>query len=150
MIYLSFSLIDMKKIRIRADRPLLLLPNYFKTIGVVSVITLIIVLALIKSFPDLISSMNLQYVRPWLKSLLMFSLFVIAVSLEKKEDERIAHLRARILAGSFSIAILVAILIPIAKLLGDNVLSNLDVYEFMLMQLVFYHGTFASAKRYAS
>lgn len=137
----------MKKIKLRADRPLLLLPNIFKKIGWIVFTLLTAILFVLKFNKGLISNPNSHLFIPWLKSLLMLFAFLPAVSYEKLEDERIASLRARVLAGSFSIAVLLAVFIPVFGPNFMEIATATDVYSFMWFQLGFYHATFFSIKR---
>ena len=136
----------MKKIKVRANQPLLLLPSKFKNISWVIFLLLLLVMLFYKinSAPSPNSSM--KYIAPWLKSLLLISFFIPGVCREKNEDERLAQLRSRILAGSFSLAVMFAALLPIINLHFSNFMSEMDIYGFMLIQLGLYHGSFFALK----
>ena len=100
------------------------LPNGFKKIGIIAIITAFAMLVINKI------AIDSELLRSVLKHMILVGLLVISLSKEKIEDERIVNLRAKSFMLAFLIGVVFALLMPVASYLIDIILGNVPTsYE---------------------
>lgn len=115
-----------------------LLPGYFKKIGLV-----IIILAF---FPALVMrSMNFEMLESQKELLKIFTLnsfilglFFVALSKDKIEDEMTVAIRLKAMAWTFSWAVLFVIVMPIIELLFTDPIQSLTGQQVVMSMLFVY------------
>ena len=115
------------------------LPNYFKKIGFIALITTSLAMFISKNYME-----NLIALKELSSSIILISLFIIMISKEKTEDELITKIRTMAFTFSFLIGIVSVAVSPIIDYLFEgnfiNEMSTTKVFFQMIFTyfLVFY------------
>ncbi len=119
-------------------KEVVLLPKYFKKIGLV-----VMILAFIPVVA--VESMNIEMVQPQKEFFRMFTLnaFILGLlfvgwSKDKVEDEMTVVIRLKAIAWAFSSAVFYVILTPIVDLLFKEPIQNLTGQQVVIIMLFMY------------
>ena len=124
-------------------KELVLLPQYFKKIGIIVMILSFVSALIIKSrYADMIQ-LERDLFRVFALNALILGLFFIAWSKDKIEDEMIIAIRYKAMAWTFSFVVLYVIVSPIVDLFfngPERILSSQQVVMSMLFSyLIMYY-----------
>ena len=123
-----------------------LLPNYFKKIGI-TIITLIILTFIILRIFNVHSSENQGYYRDFFMNGLLLSMFIMAFSKEKVEDERVRDFRYKSFASALIFGLMMTVFqAPIQFFLFYDDYQPLSAQQVML-SVMFWHLFIFSAIR---
>ena len=119
-------------------KELRLLPNYYKKIGVVMIVVIIVTAISIKlSNIEIVQSQRDLY-KLISKTIFTLGLFFIAMAKDKIEDELTSNLRLKAMASTFSFAVVVVLIYPFIDLVFNDPIEGLSGLQVVDMMLVFY------------
>ena len=122
------------------QKAVVLLPRYFKKIGLV-----VMILAFVPAVFIVFKTMNFEMAESQKELLKVFTLnafilglFFVALSKDKVEDEMTVAIRLKAMAWTFSWAVLSVIVMPIVQLLFKDPMQNLTGQQVVMSMLFVY------------
>ncbi|RKR80321.1 hypothetical protein BDD43_0418 [Mucilaginibacter gracilis] len=127
------------EIKVYKKRGMRLLPNSFKTVGVIVVLTSFTVAVLIKC---LWPQFGIDIMPLLLIDLIIIGLFLISISKDKIEDERIMFIRLNAMAFAFGFATIYTLVAPfVPPMFGDlikDITGQVVIMNMLMMYLIWF------------
>jgi len=127
-----------------------LLPSSFKWIGILIAVLAIVAMLLVRYS----GVEQMEFYKDMAKHVILIGLFLIVLTREKEEDERIVQLRYRAFAFSFVLMTITLLLIPFIIILFDSLMGNFplewenqSIFFIMTYYLSMYLTYFQSFKK---
>ena len=120
------------------DEMVVLLPAYFKKIGLAVIILSLVPVIIIKSMHIEWTAFKMQLFRVFIFDAFILGLFFIAWSKDKIEDELTFLLRLKAAAWTFAAAVFYVIERSVGDLTVKNSISNLTGQDVIIMMLSVY------------
>jgi hypothetical protein len=128
------------------NKPLQLLPNYFKKIGAGILIITFIVMLSFKFAHVNFAVYTKEIIKTCTKDLILLSLSFIAFSKDKIEDELTMLIRIKAIVSAFVFCITYFIVGDIISLITREPMDTATSFSFILQALLIYLFTYSTAK----
>jgi len=126
------------------NKPLNLLPNYFKKIGLGFILVSVVFVVSVKISGIHLTAENKEMMKTIFWDILIIGMLFIAFSKEKDEDELNMLIRLKALASAFFYIVILKIVNDVFNLIGHEDFNNYNSYFFQMM--VWYFFVYYSAK----
>jgi len=126
------------------NKPLNLLPNYFKKIGLGFILASVVFVVSIKISGIHLTVEKKEMMKTIFWDILIIGMLFIAFSKEKDEDELNMLIRLKALASAFFYTVILKIVNDVFYLIGHEDFNNYNSYFFQMM--VWYFFVYYSAK----
>ncbi len=133
---------------IKKPKEPILLPAYFKVIGVIIIVLALITAIVIKSMQIEMYPSQKELFRLFTMNAFLLGLLLVAWSKDKMEDEMTVFIRLKAMAWTFTWAVLYVILKPIGDLIFDDPVEILTGQEVVTSMLFVYLITYFFQKRW--
>ena len=122
------------------QKKVVLLPRYFKKIGLVVMILAFVpaVVVVMKSMNFEMSESQKELLKVFTLNAFILGLFFVALSKDKVEDEMTVAIRLKAMAWTFSWAVLFVIVMPFVHLLFKDPIQNLTGQQVVMSMLFVY------------
>jgi hypothetical protein len=115
-----------------------LLPMYFKSIGLAVMILAIVSAIIINALSVEMVQSQKEVFRVFTLNAFILGLLFIAWSKDKIEDEMTVIIRLKAMAWTFTSAVLCVIIVPVIDLLLKNPIANISGRQIVMSMLFFY------------
>ena len=132
------------EIKVYKKREMKLLPNSFKTVGAIVVLTSFTVAVLTKWLWPQFEKAIMGFM---VMDLIIIGLFLIAISKDKIEDERIIFIRLNAMAFAFGFAIIYTLVYPFVGSMFGDLIKDITGQGVILNMLIMYLIWFWLLKR---
>ncbi len=133
---------------IKKQKEPILLPTYFKIIGVIIIILALTTAIVIKAMQIELLPSQKELFRVFTMNAFLLGLLLVAWSRDKIEDEMTVFMRLKAMAWTFTWAVLYVILKPIGDLIFDDPVEILTGQEVVMSMLFIYLITYIFQKRW--
>jgi hypothetical protein len=134
----------MPKVTDYFNKPLNLLPNYFKKIGLGFILATVVFLVSVKIFGIHLTAEKKEMMKTILWDILILGMLFIAFSKEKDEDELTMLIRMKALASAFVYVVIFKIVDDVFSLF--NQASTLDMHGYFFQMMIWYFFIYYSSK----
>lgn len=122
----------------RSKKEIVLLPRYFKVIGLVVIILAIVPMVVIKSLSIKMVPVQRELLKQFTANAIILGLFFIAWSMDKLEDEMTFSIRLKAMSIAFIIAVCDLVIGPFVDLLFKNPIENETGHSVVIKMLLLY------------
>ena len=134
----------MPKVTDYFNKPLNLLPNYFKKIGLGFILASVVFVVSVKIFGIHLTAEKKEMMKTILSDGFLLGMIMIALSKEKDEDELNMLIRMKALASAFFYTVFLKIVTDVFNLIDHEAFENYDSYFFQMM--IWYFFVYYAAK----
>jgi hypothetical protein len=122
----------------RSKKEIVLLPRYFKVIGLVVIILAIVPMVVIKSLSIKMVQVQKELLKQFTANAIILGLLFIAWSKDKLEDEMTFPIRLKAMAFAFISAVCILVISPFVDLLFKVPIENETGHSVVIKMLLFY------------
>jgi len=126
------------------NKPLNLLPNYFKKIGLGFILASVVFVVSVKISGIHLTAEKKEMMKTIFWDILIIGMLFIAFSKEKDEDELTMLIRMKALASAFVYIVIFKIVSDVFGIIDQEIIGNMNGYFFQMM--VWYFFVYYSAK----
>ena len=134
----------MPKVTDYFNKPLNLLPNYFKKIGLGFILASVVFVVSVKIFGIHLTAEKKEMMKIISWDILILGMLFIAFSKEKDEDELTMLIRMKALASAFVYIVIFKIVSDVFGIIDQELIENKNGYFFQMM--IWYFFVYYSAK----
>jgi len=134
----------MPKVTDYFNKPLNLLPNYFKKIGLGFILASVVFVVSLKIFGIHITAEKKEMLKTISRDVVLLGMMFIAFSKEKDEDELTMLIRMKALASAFVYIVIFKIVSDVFGIIDQELIENMNGYFFQMM--IWYFFVYYSAK----
>lgn len=134
----------MPKVTDYFNKPLNLLPNYFKKIGLGFILASIVFVVSVKISGIHLTAEKKEMMKTIFWDILIIGMLFIAFSKEKDEDELTMLIRMKALASAFVYIVIFKIVSDVFGIIDQELIENMNGYFFQMM--IWYFFVYYSAK----
>jgi len=128
----------MPKVSDYFNKPLNLLPNYFKKIGIGFILASVVFVVSVKISGIHLAVEKKEMMKTIFWDILIIGMLFIAFSKEKDEDELNMLIRLKALASAFFYTVILKIVNDVFYLIGHEDFNNYNSYFFQMMMWYFF------------
>jgi CDP-diglyceride synthetase len=122
-------------------------PNYFKKIGVILIISLIVIIFILKGLHYNFNSALKGNIKTIGITLINIGLAFIALAKDKIEDEMFIHLKLKSIYGAFSFGIVFTLIYPFLDIVSNDEIQTISSQQLVTMMLLSHITTCFLLKR---
>ncbi len=134
----------MPKVTDYFNKPLNLLPNYFKKIGLGFILASVVFVVSVKISGIHLSVEKKEMMKTISRDVVLLGMMFIAFSKEKDEDELTMLIRMKALASAFVYIVIFKIVSDVFGIIDQELIENMNGYFFQMM--IWYFFIYYSAK----
>ncbi len=134
----------MPKVTDYFNKPLNLLPNYFKKIGLGFILASVFFVVSVKISGIHLSVEKKEMMKTISRDVVLLGMMFIAFSKEKDEDELTMLIRMKALASAFVYIVIFKIVSDVFGIIDQELIENMNGYFFQMM--IWYFFVYYSAK----
>lgn len=134
----------MPKVTDYFNKPLNLLPNYFKKIGLGFILASVVFVVSVKISGIHLTAEKKEMMKTIFWDILIIGMLFIAFSKEKDEDELTMLIRMKALASAFVYIVIFKIVSDVFGIIDQELIENMNGYFFQMM--IWYFFVYYSAK----
>ncbi len=134
----------MPKVTDYFNKPLNLLPNYFKKIGLGFILASVVFVVSVKISGIHLSVEKKEMMKTISRDVVLLGMMFIAFSKEKDEDELTMLIRMKALASAFVYIVIFKIVSDVFGIIDQELIENMNGYFFQMM--IWYFFVYYSAK----
>ena len=134
----------MPKVTDYFNKPLNLLPNYFKKIGLGFILASVVFVVSLKISGIHLTAEKKEMMKTIFWDILIIGMLFIAFSKEKDEDELTMLIRMKALASAFVYIVIFKIVSDVFGIIDQELIENMNGYFFQMM--IWYFFVYYSAK----
>ena len=134
----------MPKVTDYFNKPLNLLPNYFKKIGLGFILASVVFVVSVKISGIHLTAEKKEMMKTILRDVVLLGMMFIAFSKEKDEDELTMLIRMKALASAFVYIVIFKIVSDVFGIIDQELIENMNGYFFQMM--IWYFFVYYSAK----
>jgi uncharacterized membrane protein YfcA len=123
------------------------LPNYFKKIGIVLIVLVIVVMFILKGIHYNFDATQKENIKIIYMTLINIGLAFIALAKEKIEDEMFVFLKLKSFYGAFFFGIVFTIIYPILDVITNDDIQQIPAQQLVTMMLFSQISTYFLLKR---
>jgi len=127
----------MPKVTDYFNKPLNLFPNYFKKIGLVFILAVIVFLISVKISGIHFTAEKKEMIKTILSDVFTVGIMIIVFSKEKDEDELTMLIRMKALAAAVVYVVVFKIVNDVFKIIDEEPIKNMNGYFFQMMFIYF-------------
>jgi len=128
----------MPKVTDYFNKPLNLLPNYFKKIGLAFILASVVFVVSIKISGIHLTVEKKEMMKTIFWDILIIGMLFIAFSKEKDEDELTMLIRMKALASAFVYIVIFKIVSDVFGIIDHELIENMNGYFFQMMMWYFF------------
>jgi len=128
----------MPKVTDYFNKPLNLLPNYFKKIGLGFILASVVFVVSLKIFGIHITAEKKEMLKTISRDVVLLGMMFIAFSKEKDEDELTMLIRMKALASAFVYIVIFKIVSDVFGIIDQELIENMNGYFFQMMMWYFF------------
>jgi uncharacterized membrane protein YfcA len=122
-------------------------PNYFKKIGIVLIVLVIVVMFILKGIHYNFDATQKENIKIIYMTLINIGLAFIALAKEKIEDEMFVFLKLKSFYGAFFFGIVFTIIYPILDVITNDDIQQIPAQQLVTMMLFSHISTYFLLKR---
>ena len=134
----------MPKVTDYFNKPLNLLPNYFKKIGLGFILASVVFVVSVKIFGIHLTAEKKEMMKTISRDVVLLGMMFLAFSKEKDEDELTMLIRMKALASAFVYIVIFKIVSDVFGIIDQELIENMNGYFFQMM--IWYFFIYYSAK----
>ena len=134
----------MPKVTDYFNKPLNLLPNYFKKIGLGFILASVVFVVSVKISGIHPTAEKKEMMKTISRDVVLLGMMLIAFSKEKDEDELTMLIRMKALASAFVYIVIFKIVSDVFGIIDQELIENMNGYFFQMM--IWYFFVYYSAK----
>ena len=134
----------MPKVTDYFNKPLNLLPNYFKKIGLGFILASVVFVVSVKISGIHLTAEKKEMMKTISRDVVLLGMMFIAFSKEKDEDELTMLIRMKALASAFVYIVIFKIVSDVFGIIDKELIENMNGYFFQMM--IWYFFIYYSAK----
>ena len=134
----------MPKVTDYFNKPLNLLPNYFKKIGLGFILATVVFVVSVKISGIHPTAEKKEMMKTISRDVVLLGMMLIAFSKEKDEDELTMLIRMKALASAFVYIVIFKIVSDVFGIIDQELIENMNGYFFQMM--IWYFFIYYSAK----
>jgi len=123
------------------------LPNYFKKIGIILIVLVIVVVFILKGIHYNFDATQKENIKIINMTLINIGLAFIALAKEKIEDEMFVFLKLKSFYGAFFFGIFFTIIYPILDVITNDDIQQIPAQQLVTMMLFSHISTYFLLKR---
>jgi len=128
----------MPKVTDYFNKPLNLLPNYFKKIGLGFILASVVFVVSLKISGIHLTAEKKEMMKTIFWDILIIGMLFIAFSKEKDEDELTMLIRMKALASAFVYIVIFKIVSDVFGIIDQELIENMNGYFFQMMMWYFF------------
>ena len=134
----------MPKVTDYFNKPLNLLPNYFKKIGLGFILASVVFIVSVKISGIHLTAEKKEMMKTISRDVVLLGMMFLAFSKEKDEDELTMLIRMKALASAFVYIVIFKIVSDVFGIIDKELIENMNGYFFQMM--IWYFFIYYSAK----
>ena len=134
----------MPKVTDYFNKPLNLLPNYFKKIGLGFILASVVFVVSVKISGIHLTAEKKEMMKTISRDVVLLGMMFLAFSKEKDEDELTMLIRMKALASAFVYIVIFKIVSDVIGIIDQELIENMNGYFFQMM--IWYFFIYYSAK----